>query len=80
VGDTGAALVSRGFGVARVPRLADVPARHETRRIRIGTPPVPIRRVVAAVRAGAWHRPAVAAGLETLDEVCRELADRLAAT
>ncbi|MFG1635578.1 LysR substrate-binding domain-containing protein [Pseudonocardia alni] len=78
--DTGAALVSRGFGVALVPRLADVPARHETRRIRIGTPPVPIRRVVAAVRAGARHRPAVAAGLATLDEVCRELADRLAAT
>ena len=78
--DTGAALVSRGFGVALVPRLADVPARHETRRIRIGTPPVPIRRVVAAVRAGARHRPAVAAGLATLDEVCRELAGRLAAT
>ncbi|ALE73589.1 LysR family transcriptional regulator [Pseudonocardia sp. EC080610-09] len=77
--DTGAALVARGFGVALVPRLADLPARHDTRRLRIGTPPVPIRRVIAAVRAGAQDQPAVAAGLDSLRAVCRSLADRLAA-
>lgn len=76
--DTGAALVSMGFGVALVPRLVDLPTRHETRRLRVGAPPVPIRRVLAGVRAGARHQPAVAAGLEVLQEVCRSLAGRLA--
>src|SRR4051812_40613762 len=31
--DTGAALVALGFGVALVPRLADLPAHHDARRI-----------------------------------------------
>jgi len=67
--DTGAALVARGFGVAMVPRLADLPARHDTRRIPISTAPVPIRHVIAAVRAGSRGRPAIAAGLEALRRV-----------
>lgn len=67
--DTGAALVSHGFGVALVPRLADLPVRHETRRLPIRVPPIPIRRVIAAVRAGSQHQPAIAAGLEALREV-----------
>ncbi|TCK24476.1 DNA-binding transcriptional LysR family regulator [Pseudonocardia endophytica] len=64
--DTGAALVARGFGVALVPRLADLPARHDTRRIPISVAPVPIRRVIAAVRAGSAEQPTIAAGLEAL--------------
>lgn len=75
--DTGAALVSHGFGVALVPRLADLPVRHETRRLRIGIPPVPIRRVIAAVRAGSQHRPVVIAGLDALRESCAALSDLL---
>lgn len=75
--DTGAALVSYGFGVALVPRLADLPARHDTRRLRIGAPPVPIRRVIAAVRAGSQHRPVVSAGLDALRESCAALSDLL---
>jgi DNA-binding transcriptional LysR family regulator len=75
--DTGAALVARGFGVALVPRLADVPARHDTRRLAIGVPPVPVRRVIAAVRAGSQHQPAVAAGLDALGEVCSALSGQL---
>ncbi|OZM79428.1 LysR family transcriptional regulator [Pseudonocardia sp. MH-G8] len=67
--DTGAALVARGFGVAMVPRLADLPARHDTRRIAISTPPVPIRHVITAVRAGSQGRPTIAAGLEALRHV-----------
>lgn len=67
--DTGAALVSHGFGVALVPRLAYLPARHETRRLPIGVPPIPIRRVIAAVRAGSQHQPSIAAGLEALRQV-----------
>jgi DNA-binding transcriptional LysR family regulator len=78
--DTGAALVSRGFGVALVPRLADLPARHDTRRLRISAPPVPIRRVLAGVRAGAQYQPTIAIGLDVLRDVCRLLSDRLATT
>jgi DNA-binding transcriptional LysR family regulator len=68
--DTGAALVARGFGVALVPRLADLPAHHDTRRLRIRTDPVPTRRVIVAVRAGSQHQPTIAAGLEALRRVC----------
>ncbi|GAA4891714.1 LysR family transcriptional regulator [Actinomycetospora straminea] len=67
--DTGAALVARGFGVALVPRLADLPAHHDTRRIPITTDPVPTRRVVAAVRAGSRDQPTIAAGLDALRHV-----------
>jgi DNA-binding transcriptional LysR family regulator len=67
--DTGAALVARGFGVALVPRLADLPAHHDTRRLPIRTPPVPTRRILAAVRAGSGHQPTIAAGLDALRRV-----------
>lgn len=77
--DTGAALVARGFGVALVPRLADLPARHDTRRIPIGAPPVPIRRVIAAVRAGSQEQPTIAAGLAAVRQVCGALSTTLAA-
>ncbi len=64
--DTGAALVARDFGVALVPRLADLPAHHDTRRIPITTSPAPTRRVIAAVRTGSQHQPTIAAGLDAL--------------
>ncbi|GAA5115278.1 LysR family transcriptional regulator [Pseudonocardia adelaidensis] len=73
--DTGAALVARGFGVALVPRLAELPARHDTRRVPICAPPAPIRRVIAAVRAGSEAQPAVAAGLDALRRVCASRAE-----
>lgn len=72
--DTGAALVARGFGVALVPRLAELPDRHDTRRIPITTAPVPIRRVISAVRAGSSTGPTVAAGLDALRHVTAALA------
>ncbi|MEQ3551323.1 LysR substrate-binding domain-containing protein [Pseudonocardia nematodicida] len=75
--DTGAALVARGFGVALVPRLAELPARHDTRRVPVGAPPVPIRRVIAAVRAGSREQPAIAAGLAAVREVCAALSTTL---
>ncbi|WP_226363791.1 LysR substrate-binding domain-containing protein [Pseudonocardia abyssalis] len=74
--DTGAALVARGFGVALVPRLAELPA-HDTRRIPISTAPAPIRRVVAAVRAGSRNRPGTAAGLAALRHATASLAPAL---
>jgi DNA-binding transcriptional LysR family regulator len=67
--DTGAALVARGFGVALVPRLADLPAHHDTRRLAVSRPPVPTRRVIVAVRAGSQHQPTIAAGLAALRHV-----------
>jgi DNA-binding transcriptional LysR family regulator len=67
--DAGAALVSRGFGVALVPRLADLPAHHETRRIPITTSPIPSRHVLTAVRAGSQAQPTTAAGLTALRSV-----------
>lgn len=77
--DTGAALVARGFGVALVPRLAELPTRHDTRRVPVGAPPVPIRRVIAAVRAGSEEQPTIAAGLEALRQVCASLSTTLRA-
>lgn len=71
--DTGAALVARGFGVALVPRLADLPAHHDTRRIPITTGPVPMRSVLAAVRAGSGDQPTIAAGLHALRQVTATL-------
>lgn len=72
--DTGAALVAEGFGVALVPRLASLPAHHDTRRIPVAGVPVPTRHVLTAVRAGAADQPAIAAGLTALREVkSREL-------
>jgi DNA-binding transcriptional LysR family regulator len=68
--DTGAALVARGFGVALVPRLADLPSRHGARRIPISGSPLPTRHVLTAVRAGSAARPAIAAGLDALRHVC----------
>jgi DNA-binding transcriptional LysR family regulator len=67
--DTGAALVARGFGVALVPRLADLPAHHDTRRIPVAGEPVPTRHVLTAVRAGSRDQPTVAAGLAALRQV-----------
>lgn len=77
--DTGAALVARGFGVALIPRLAEVPAQHDTRRVPVGAPPIPIRRAIAAVRAGSGEQPAIAAGIAALQRVCAALAATLRA-
>ncbi|MFC5949543.1 LysR family transcriptional regulator [Pseudonocardia lutea] len=66
--DTGAALVAQGFGVALVPRLADLPAHHATRRIPVAGDHPPTRHVLAAVRAGSERRPLIAAGLEALQQ------------
>jgi DNA-binding transcriptional LysR family regulator len=68
--DTGAALVAAGFGVALVPRLADLPGHHDTRRIPISGSPLPTRHILTAVRAGSAERPVVAAGLDALRQVC----------
>jgi len=76
--DTGAALVAGGFGVALVPRLADLPGHHDTRRIRVADP-APTRQVVIALRAGSRDQPAIAAGFAALQHVCATDLPELAA-
>jgi DNA-binding transcriptional LysR family regulator len=67
--DTGAALVAQGFGVALVPRLAELPAHHDIHRIAVAGSHPPTRHVLVAVRAGSERRPPIAAGLEALHHV-----------
>jgi DNA-binding transcriptional LysR family regulator len=71
--DAGAALVSRGFGVALVPRLVDLPGSDRSQRIPITSPPVPSRHVLTAVRAGSQAQPGIAAGLAALRRVSASL-------
>lgn len=66
--DTGAALVARGFGVALVPRLADLPGHHRTVRIPLMGESTPTRRILTAVRAGSDGQTAIAAGLHALQQ------------
>jgi DNA-binding transcriptional LysR family regulator len=68
--DTGAALVAAGFGVALVPRLAALPGHHDTRRIPVAGPSGPTRHILAAIRAGSAEQPVIAAGLDSLRQVC----------
>ncbi|MBV9207608.1 MAG: hypothetical protein JO037_19910, partial [Actinobacteria bacterium] len=64
--DLGAALVTRGFGVALVPRWAHLPCDYPVVRIPLSEQPAPMRHILAAVRAGSGCQPAIAAGLDAL--------------
>lgn len=61
-----AALVSAGFGIGLVPRLAPLPPEHEAVRVPLRGEPVPSRRIVTCVRRGSERQPAIARGLEAL--------------
>jgi DNA-binding transcriptional LysR family regulator len=65
------ALVACGLGVALIPRTAAVPAQHAV--VRIPLSDAPTRRVLACVRLGSDRRPAIERGLDTLEEIGREL-------
>ncbi|TWF80184.1 DNA-binding transcriptional LysR family regulator [Pseudonocardia hierapolitana] len=62
------ALVSHGFGVCLMPRLAPVPAHHRVVRIPLRHP-APSRAVLTCVRRGSGAQPAVARGLAALAAV-----------
>lgn len=62
------ALVDHDLGVALIPRLACVPAEHAVVRVPLTGPPVPSRRIVAAVRRGSESQPAIADALKALHE------------
>lgn len=67
--DTGAALIAHGFGVALVPRLAQLPEAHRIVRLPLSKHPVPTRHVLSAIRAGSREQPAIAAGLDALQRI-----------
>ncbi len=65
------ALVSHGFGVCLMPRLAPMPAHHRVVRIPLRGAPAPSRLVLSCVRRGSRAQPAIARGLEALAAVGR---------
>lgn len=70
-----AAVVSAGFGVTLMPRLADLPQNHPVKRVPLVGDPPPSRRILAATRRGSENQPHVAAVWDALLRV----ADRAAA-
>lgn len=67
------ALVAHDFGVCLLPRLAPLPAHHSVVRIPLRGTPTPSRRIVACLRRGSHDHPAIAKGLQALQEVSRQL-------
>jgi DNA-binding transcriptional LysR family regulator len=60
------ALVSHGFGVCLMPRLAPIPAHHRVVRIPLRGALAPSRTVLTCVRRGSREQPAIARGLAAL--------------
>src|SRR5918998_2791481 len=63
------ALVSHGFGVCLMPRLAPIPAHHRVVRIPLRGAPAPSRTVLTCVRHGSRGQPAIVRGLAALAAV-----------
>ncbi|WP_030381994.1 MULTISPECIES: LysR substrate-binding domain-containing protein [unclassified Streptomyces] len=61
------ALVAEGLGVCLVPRIVPLP-RHPVVRVPLVGEPVPVRRLLTAVRRGSSGHPLVAAGLAALED------------
>ncbi|MFI1302131.1 LysR substrate-binding domain-containing protein [Streptomyces sioyaensis] len=61
-----AALVAHGFGIALVPRLAPVPEQYPVVRVPLRGEPLPVRRLVAAVRRGSEQQPPIARAMAAL--------------
>jgi DNA-binding transcriptional LysR family regulator len=66
------ALVSHGFGVCLMPRLAPIPAHHRVVRIPLRGTPAPSRVVLTCVRRGSRGQPAIARGLAALAAVAAQ--------
>jgi DNA-binding transcriptional LysR family regulator len=69
--DTGAALVSAGFGVALIPRLARLPDGYQIARVPLRGDPTPARRVLTGVRRGSRGQPLIASALEALEDIAQ---------
>jgi DNA-binding transcriptional LysR family regulator len=66
------ALVTHGFGVCLMPRLAPVPAHHGVVRIPLRGAPAPSRLVLSCVRRGSRGQGAIARAVAALTEVGRQ--------
>lgn len=71
--ETGTALVSRGFGVCLVSRLARWSDRYPVVRIPLYGDPAPTRRVLAVTNAGAASRRPLRHALGSLAETASDL-------
>ena len=67
------ALVARGLGIALIPRLAPLPAHAGVVRLPLAGTSAPTRRILTCVRRGSHRQPVIRRGLETLQEVSRQL-------
>ncbi|MBK1789379.1 LysR family transcriptional regulator [Prauserella cavernicola] len=72
--DTGTALVSHGFGIILVPRLARLHDDWPVVRVPLRGEPAPARRIIAATRLGARDHPVAVAALATITETAAGLA------
>jgi len=64
--DTGTALVSYGFGIILVPRLARLAAHSPVVRIPLHGEPAPARRILAVTRRGSREHPVTTNALDTI--------------
>jgi DNA-binding transcriptional LysR family regulator len=71
------AMVSHGFGICLIPRLAPLPGHSPVVRIPLRGEPAPARRIAACVRRGSHAQPAIAHGLAALHEAALPLPPEL---
>lgn len=67
------ALVTHGFGVCLMPRLAPIPPHHAVVRLPLRGDPAPSRRVITCVRRGSRGQAMIARGLTALEETSQRL-------
>jgi DNA-binding transcriptional LysR family regulator len=71
--DTGLALVSHGFGVMLVPRLASIANDMPAVRIPLHGEPAPTRRILALTREGGREHPVIARALDAIADTAATL-------
>lgn len=69
--DTGTALVSHGFGIMLVPRLARINPHWSVARIPLTGEPAPARRILVATRLGGGSNPLIRQAVERVTETAR---------
>lgn len=71
--ETGTALVSHGFGIMLVPRLARLNPLWNVVRVPLRGEPTPARRILAATRSGGRENPLVVQAMSRVTETARAL-------
>jgi len=64
-----AALVAHGLGISLIPRLAELPASFQLRRLPLTVEPLPTRQIMTCVRRGSRNSPQIQQALQALREV-----------